>query len=241
MPITIFQQTAGALIPTGERTVAVYPSGLCRVDQRYVCESSAADTHRATLVIGADMPDGNDDPTIDGLKVFPAPQEIKRPEGFTEFVVSAYGRATSDYANYQPEVKTYISQGFFYSVWETQGSITIKRGESFTYDDLGLPDDYTEPFNITPRNVNWSVNYAITVSTTTRSEVNWDGTVILVESKRLRINYTANELTNDVYISYKSPLITVEDKRNFGDFTELDITTRVPIDGDGLSETPDFA
>ena len=91
---TIYEKTVGALIATPGRTVATFPSGLCRVDQKYVCTTANAATHRAALAIGNDMPDGNNAPAIDGLKIYPAPQEIERGDGFTEFMVSAYGRTT---------------------------------------------------------------------------------------------------------------------------------------------------
>jgi hypothetical protein len=37
------------------------------------------------------MPGGSE-PAIDGLYIYPAPQEKTRSDGFTEFIVSAYGR-----------------------------------------------------------------------------------------------------------------------------------------------------
>jgi hypothetical protein len=41
------------------------------------------------------MPDGDSSPCIDGLKIFPEAQERRREDGFTEFIVSAYGRANA--------------------------------------------------------------------------------------------------------------------------------------------------
>ena len=96
---TTYEKTAGALIATPGRTVATFPSGLCRVDQTYVCTTAHAATHRAALAIGNDMPDGNEAPAIDGLKIFPAPQETERGDGFTEFSVSAYGRTSREMTN----------------------------------------------------------------------------------------------------------------------------------------------
>jgi hypothetical protein len=91
MPAIIYQKTPGGLITTGERTVSTFPSGLVRVDQTFVCPTSDAATHRAALAVGNDMPGGSA-PAIDGLKIFPEPQEKRRTDGFTEFIVSAYGR-----------------------------------------------------------------------------------------------------------------------------------------------------
>jgi hypothetical protein len=95
MPAIIYQKTPGGLFATGERTVTTFPSGLIRVDQSFVCPTSDADTHRAALAVGEDMPGGSA-PAIDGLKIFPEPQEKKRDNGFTEFIVSAYGRSTTN-------------------------------------------------------------------------------------------------------------------------------------------------
>lgn len=94
MSITIYESTPSGLYATGDRTVSTFPSGLLRVDQTFVCRTSAAATHRATLAVGADMP-GESAPAIDGLKIFPVPQEKHRDDGFTEFVVSGYGRCST--------------------------------------------------------------------------------------------------------------------------------------------------
>ena len=87
----IYEQTPGGLYPTGQRTVSTFPSGLIRVDQSFACKTSAAATHRATLAVGASFP-GDSYPAMDGLKIFPEPQEKRRDDGFTEFTVSGFGR-----------------------------------------------------------------------------------------------------------------------------------------------------
>ena len=87
----IYEQTPGGLYATGQRTVSTFPSGLIRVDQTFTCKTSAAATHRATLAVGANFP-GDSYPAMDGLKIFPEPQEKRRDDGFTEFMVSGYGR-----------------------------------------------------------------------------------------------------------------------------------------------------
>jgi hypothetical protein len=92
---TIYEKTAGALIATPGRSVATFPSGLCRVDQTYVCATAHAATHRAALAVGNTIPDGNDTPSLEPLAIFPQVQEIERGDGFTEFKVSAYGQTTT--------------------------------------------------------------------------------------------------------------------------------------------------
>jgi hypothetical protein len=94
MPAIIYQKTPGELFATGERTVSIFPSGLVRVEQTFICPKTDAATHRAALAVGSDMPGGST-PAIDGLYIYPAPQEKIRSDGFTEFIVSAYGRTNT--------------------------------------------------------------------------------------------------------------------------------------------------
>jgi len=88
-------EASSGLIPQPGRAVNTFPSGLVRVDQTYLGLTSNAATHRAILAVGNDMPDGDTAPCIDGLKIFPEAQERRREDGFTEYIVSAYGRASS--------------------------------------------------------------------------------------------------------------------------------------------------
>ena len=95
MSYSIFTSNPTALIAQPGRAVNTYPSGLVRVDQTYLGLTSQATSHRATLAIGNNMPDGDSSPCIDGLKIFPEVQERRREDGFTEFIVSAYGRVNA--------------------------------------------------------------------------------------------------------------------------------------------------
>lgn len=94
MSYTLFNSTtaATALIAQPGRSVSTFPSGLVRVDQTYLGLTANASTHRAILAVGNDMPDGDSSPCIDGLKIFPEVQEVRREDGFTEYKVCAYGR-----------------------------------------------------------------------------------------------------------------------------------------------------
>jgi len=49
MAAIIYEKNTNGLIATGQRTVATFDSGLVRVDRKYVCRSSAASIHSATL------------------------------------------------------------------------------------------------------------------------------------------------------------------------------------------------
>jgi hypothetical protein len=97
MSYTLFKTSSAAtdLIAQPGRAVNTFPSGLVRVDQTYLGLTANASTHRAILAVGNDMPDGDTSPCIDGLKIFPEVQERRREDGWTEYIVSAYGRVNS--------------------------------------------------------------------------------------------------------------------------------------------------
>lgn len=95
----IYQKNPSALIPQGNRTVSTFPSGLVRVDQSFIGLTSLESTHRSQLQIGDPFPTGSD-PAIDGLSIFPAIQEKRLPDGFTEYTVSAYGRTNTTGSSY---------------------------------------------------------------------------------------------------------------------------------------------
>jgi len=94
MSYTIYKSTSGLIAQPG-RSVSTFPSGLVRVEQTYLGLTSNAAANRAALAIGNNMPDGNSSPCLDGLKIFPEVQEVRREDGFTEYKVCAYGRVNS--------------------------------------------------------------------------------------------------------------------------------------------------
>lgn len=80
------------LIALPNRTVQTYPSGLVRVERSFVCRKDQVAKFRNTIRVNELMPLDNGAPAIDGLYIFPEPQEIVRDDGFVEFRVTAYGR-----------------------------------------------------------------------------------------------------------------------------------------------------
>ena len=100
----IYEAAPGALIATGDRSVTTFPSGLVRVDQSYACTTSAAAGHRAgVLRPGNPIPSGDSYPALDGLYIYPEPGEKRRPDGFTEFAVSCYGRTSATMGELQQD------------------------------------------------------------------------------------------------------------------------------------------
>jgi hypothetical protein len=117
-----------ALIPQ-PRTVDTFPSGLVRVTQTYIGRTALKATHRATLAVGSDMPDGNSSPCIDGLKIFPEAQERAREDGMTEYIVTAYGRVnTTGKKTFEQDLSscssTFSVKNFIWDI-ETQSESTL--------------------------------------------------------------------------------------------------------------------
>jgi hypothetical protein len=83
------------LVTLPQRNVQTFPSGLVRVDRVYACRKTLADRFRQDLAAGNPLPLDPGTPAIDGLYIFPEPQEIRRDDGFVEFRVSAYGRTNT--------------------------------------------------------------------------------------------------------------------------------------------------
>ena len=141
MSYTLFKSTSG-LIPQPGRAVNTFPSGLVRVDQTYVGLTSQAATHRATLAVGNGMPDGDQSPCIDGLKIFPPVQERRREDGFTEFIVSAYGRTKST-SSIERGIKYFTK--IQYSFIRGIATAKIVSHEAPTLADLFFPSDAFDP------------------------------------------------------------------------------------------------
>ena len=74
------------------RSVQTFPSGLVRVDRTYAVRADRADAARREFAVGGILPLDDGTPAIDGLYIFPEPQETSRDDGFVEFQVSGYGR-----------------------------------------------------------------------------------------------------------------------------------------------------
>jgi len=80
------------LISAPGRGVQTFPSGLVRVERTYLCRRGDEARYRSELAVGNPLPDDDGAPAIDGIYIFPEPQEQSRDDGFVEFRVTAYGR-----------------------------------------------------------------------------------------------------------------------------------------------------
>ena len=68
-----------------------FPSGLVRVERSFACRPEDAGRYRNALRVNEPMPFDDGAPAINGLFIFPEPQEQLRDDGFIEFRVTAYG------------------------------------------------------------------------------------------------------------------------------------------------------
>ena len=248
MSVTIYEKTPSGLYATGDRTVSTFPSGLIRVDQTFVCRTSAAATHRADLAVGADMPGGST-PAIDGLKIFPEPQERKRDDGFTEFIVSAYGRVRTSF--YNPSAQTVrqrisnkgfviVNGGALSSVTATtdctyirlKGGIVLPKGSGLSVDQLNIPiiDMGIKDIIHVKLNPNTRLSELTPLQTKTYQYLDWSG---VTRSNQFTIYkysevFYLDELNSgnsvEYYIKYDTPIISVNSRTEYGNFTEMDIS-----------------
>jgi hypothetical protein len=219
---------SSSLLADEVRIVTTFTSGLVRVDQSYTCATADAAAARQTLAIGNPMPDGNSAPALDGLFIYPAPQE-RASGSTTEFLVSAYGRTKTELTMDAPEVTT--TRGFadkiYYSTYIITGSLVIRRGESLNYEDLGLDAKYEAPFGFTPVNPSHTITSVRPALYTNTTRINWDGTVSTIQLTYLQSTLNTGITEINDYIAYSTPSIGIEDKRAFGEFIELEIIVTI--------------
>ena len=249
MPAIIYEKTPDGLTATGDRNVSTFPSGLCRVDQTFVCKSSMAATHRLALSVGSNFPNGNY-PAIDGLKIYPEVQETKKSDGFTEFNVSAYGRTLNslDYTTkiikkiipvwaykmvdgiiVEDTINARNGRYFAIEVMMTQldCKFAIKKGQDLSIEELNLPSDV---FNIKSiLNLNPIQGYELSPLTALETKqyeyVDWNGTKRFNKFTIYQYEYF-NDFGDSFMsrISYDQPAIYLNNIANFGSFSEIDIS-----------------
>lgn len=232
--IKIYESNPGDLIRQPGRTMSTYASGLCRVDQTYICRTSRVPFHRAYIKQGEPFPDGIDMPVVEPLVIFPEVQERERGDGFSELSVSAYGR-TAERASVE-SVRVITKLGFgnlaYYSTYEITGQITYPYDKALTFDDLGLDNKYKLPFNVVAASLDAEVVSVTQYFTSQQTRVNWDGSVIAITRTVLRVevayDYPTGLQTLNNYISYYTPLIEVTSERNFGGVREIDFIVTIP-------------
>jgi hypothetical protein len=111
------------LIALPGRSVQTYPSGLVRVERSFLCRKADVARYRNIFRVNEPMPFDDGAPAIDGLYIFPEPQEQVRDDGFVEFRVTAYGKT-----NTTGNIEISLSRNFF-RVYSQR----TYQGKNYTY------------------------------------------------------------------------------------------------------------
>jgi hypothetical protein len=236
MPNIIYQKTPGQLIAQGDRTVSTFPSGLIRVDQSFICPTTDAASQRALLPVESNFPGGNE-PSLDGIFVYPEIQEKRQPDGFTEFIVSGYGRTSDTLQNQQKTINTrltsassttqFVSQNVFASSNQVSGFIVIEKNSGLDVGDLGFAPDYFDRYNITSQISDIQTRIFSFNTRPLGSYIDWNGDLKNSSLKTIGLQFsnTQGQFVDDTvyFTSYLNPRITVINRNNFGRFIELEI------------------
>jgi hypothetical protein len=236
------------LVTLPQRNVQTFPSGLVRVDRVYACRKTLADRFRRDLAVGNPLPFDDGTPAIDGLYIFPEPQEIRRDDGFVEFRVSAYGR-TNTTGSQRPE----FLRGSVFGLNFSFSQIIIENclPSSTALRDLLESPPVELRFEIDPQN-NPDPNVGdilrlvpIPKLSEVREGISQGGGTILIGGQvftasyggiiieRSSINFGIYQ-TAYIYAS-ENPVIASSSSRNFGFFTEF--TTTYGFDGSPIAIT----
>ena len=110
------------LIWQSDIRISTFPSGLVLAQRSAMCPKTIS--KREEIAVGDAMPVEHT-PVIDGLFIFPAPQETRTP-AYTTYDVSAYGRTSNE-----PRVsrQTKVVKGIGYTVFDVTRNIIITAEE----------------------------------------------------------------------------------------------------------------
>lgn len=244
MPNIIYQKTPGQLIKQGDRTVSTFPSGLIRVDQSFICATTDAESHRSLLPVESNFPGGNE-PSIDGIYVYPEIQEKRQSDGFTELIVSGYGRTKTTLQDQKKTVETVervaygpiseitgeqLETSIFVSYNVISGYIVIEKNSGLSVSDLGFQSDFFNHYNITSTSP-YSNAKVIDVANLPQQDLysDWNGDLLnrFYTVVRLQITTALGFVLPDLYnYTYASPVINVINRLNCGKFVELEIQVK---------------
>ena len=95
-----------------------------RVERSFMCRKDDVARYKNILRVNEPMPLDDGAPAIDGLYIFPEPQEQVRDDGFVEFRVTAYGRSL---------VQEQVTRGAVYVILQaTDRVFNSETGETTT-------------------------------------------------------------------------------------------------------------
>jgi hypothetical protein len=211
--------TPSTLIAQPGKSVSSFPSGLVRVEQSFLTESSALLTSRAFLAVGTDAPGLDSSPSIDGLKIFPEAQERHREDGFTEFIVTSYGR--SNYAGSAVLGVQLLSLSASYTYTFTpqataQTPNPVAVNFAWTINEVWLADTYT----VTRTMLASESNSTISITPPTLGKVLKERKITGTRPGMNIPGYFSIPGLNEISATWTSALESI-DRRNFGYFDEV--------------------
>jgi hypothetical protein len=221
----IYQKNPDALIPQGNRTVSTFPSGLVKVDQSFIGLTSLKGSHRSILSIGRSFP-GNNSPAIDGLYIYPEVQEKELPTGFTEYLVSAYGRTTTLAGDIKNKYRAgLVSSNLGFMFLETQATAVVTGTQPYGFANTGLSGEYypVRPFDTMPEED--APPLTITTGPDPRPSIAVQ-TFVDPSGFLFKLNCYRGLIRNFSF-DYSDPFIYQIDIKNYGYFNELTFRTSI--------------
>ena len=186
------------------RRLQAFRSGLCLIQQEYICRKDLVDYF--AFQIGDRLSDEDSLPCIDGAFIYPEPSYQDTGNGFIKVTVSAYGRVnTSGATDTSKRLGTYVSTFSFSTFAGGGGTNSILSQKLF---DLA-----TYRFTIrSTENVIFPTTPILNIS-----EIN--GTILPVGGTRTVSGSTV------IFTTYNlSRIIEVYESKNYGEFNEINIS-----------------
>jgi hypothetical protein len=223
MSYTIYNsQSASSLLAQSGKTVSCFPSGLIRVEQSFLTQSDALFTSRLLVAVGNDAPGGDSSPSIDGLKIFPESQERHREDGFTEYLVTSYGRVNSEGSSVLGVQLVTLSASYTHTYTPTATEETpnpTPANFAWTIKETWLADTYT----VTRTMLASEPNSVISITPPTLGKV--------LKKREISGNRPGTSIPGYITVpgyssigaDWESQLSSI-DRRNFGNFDEVIIT-----------------
>jgi hypothetical protein len=188
------------------RSVQTFPSGLVRVERSFMCRKADVARYRNALRVNEPMPFDDGAPSLDGIFIFPEPQEQVRDDGFVEFRMTAYGRTTQS---------DYILRG--------SALITVP----LTAQTFNSSTGATASVTILPRAIGdvFTIKRVLTLATATASVVQ------IPESLTPEINFISPPTDVGTYAIEKRLFLSQLSSVNFGVFSEFTYTYETTASG----------
>jgi len=191
------------LIPLPGRSVQTYPSGLVRVERSFACRKVDAAKYRNVFRVNEPMPFDDGAPSLDGIFIFPEPQETVRDDGFVEFRVTAYGRISPP---------------------PTQGDYTLRSSALISV--ILTTNTFNSSTGTTASNSIFARAIAdvFTIKRTLPPSASTADIAIIPESLEPEISFITSPAEIETYTIQKTSYLTQLSSVNFGTFSEFTYT-----------------